>query len=303
MWDFRRMTRPARRLRRWLSGTLAFAALLPGLTSTMGHAHAELARAPTGGTAPLWEVGIAGGGVYGADYPAADERSVRGHGHPYVIYRGDIFRLGGDGPGRGRIVDEGLLEFDIGIDASFDVDSGGNRARSGMPDLGYLFEISPQALFDLGTLGGGGVTFGIPVRAVFSTDFSRIEYRGLIVDPEVTYRRGGLFGTALGASASLAVAFAGERLQDYFYQVDPAYRTAGRPAHDATGGYLGTDLAVGFVWPAADRLNVVAEGHLSFHGGAANADSPLFRDRLNWAVGLGLRWSLYESDTRVPWRK
>ena len=215
--------------------TLASGALLMGPAPAERHARADPARAPPAGTAPLWEVGIAGGGVYGADYPAADERSVRGHGVPYVIYRGDMFRLGEGGAARGPTAGGGFLEFDIGIDASFDVDPGGNRARRGMPELGYLFEVSPEVLVHLGTLGGGRVAFGIPVRAVFSTDFSRIGYRGVIVDPELTYRRGELFGTELGVSASLAVAVAGERLQDYFYEVDPAYRTAGRPAHDASG--------------------------------------------------------------------
>ena len=293
------MTRPAGRARRCLAVTLASAALLMGSASTEWHAHAGPAKAPAR-TAPLWEVGIGGGGIYGADYPAADEKSVRGLGLPYVIYRGDVFRLGDDGLARGLIVDDDIVELDIGIDASFDVDSDGNSARRGMPDLGYLFEVGPRARFDLGPFGGGRVTLGIPVRAVFSTDLSRIDYRGIVVDPELTYERRGFFGMGLGFSASLAAAFAGERLQDYFYEVDPAYRTAERPAHDASGGYLGTDLSVGLAWPASERLNVFAGGDLSFHGGAANTGSPLFRERLNWAVGLGLTWSLYRSETRVP---
>lgn len=130
MWKScsRRMTRSAGPVRRLLAVTLGSAVLLSGPTSTERHAHADPARAPTAGTAPLWEVGIAGGGVYSADYPAADERSVRGHGLPYVIYRGDILRLGQDGLAGDPSVDGGFLEFDIVIDASFDVDADGNRA-------------------------------------------------------------------------------------------------------------------------------------------------------------------------------
>ena len=295
------MMRSARRVRRWLTVTLASAALLPGLTLTMWHAHAEPAGTPTAGTAPLWEVGIAGGGIYGADYPAADEQSVRGLGLPYVLYRGDIFRLGDGSLARGLIIDEGFLDLDISIDASFDADSGDNLARHGMPDLDYLFEIGPQAIFDLGTVAGGEVTLGIPVRAVFSTDFARIDYRGVIADPELTYERQGIFGAALEFSASLGVAFAQERLQDYFYEVDPGFQTAERPVHDASGGYLGTDLTIGFAWPVTDRLDVFAGSQLSFYDGAANTDSPLLRDRFNWAIGFGLTWSLHESETRVPW--
>ena len=93
----RRMTGSAGRVQRWLTVTLASAALLAGPASTERHAHAGQAREPAAGTAPLWEVGIAGGGVHGADYPAADERSARGLGLPYVIYRGDIVRLGDGG--------------------------------------------------------------------------------------------------------------------------------------------------------------------------------------------------------------
>ena len=296
------MTRSAgRRVRRWLTVTLASAALLPGLNSTVWHAHAEQAQAPAAETAPLWEIGIAGGGFYGADYPAAGEQSLRGLGLPYVFYRGDIFRLGDDGIARALIVDEGFLEFDISIEASFDADSDENLARRGMPDLDYLFEVGPQAIFDLGTVAGGEVTFGIPVRAAFSTDLRRIDYRGIVVDPELAYERRRLFGTEVEFWASLGASFAQERLQDYLYEVEPEFQLAERPAHDASGGYLGTDLTIGFTNPVTDRLEVFAGTQLSFHGGAANTDSPLFRERFNWAIGFALVWSLYESETRVPW--
>ena len=296
----RRLPRSDRRVRRWLSAKLASAALLLGLISTVWQAHAQPA-APAVGTAPLWEIGIAGGGIYGADYPAADEKSMRALGLPYVIFRGDIFRIGDDSLARGLIIDDDFLELDISIDASFDADSDDNMARRGMPDLDYLFEVGPQARFDLGTVAGGEVTLGIPVRAVFSSDFGRIDYRGVIVDPELTYERQGLFGAKLGFSVSLGVAFAQERLHDYFYEVGPEFQTAERPVHDASGGYLGTDLTIGFARPLTDRLDVFAGTQLSFHGGASNSDSPLFRDRFNAAIGIGLTWSLYESETRVPW--
>ena len=299
----RGIARSARRVRRWLTVTLASAALLPGLTSTEWRAHAEQAEAPSAKTAPLWEIGIAGGVLYGADYPAADEQSLRGLGLPYVVYRGDVFRLGDDSLARGLIIDEDFLEIDISVDASFDVDSDDNLARRGMPDLDYLFEVGPQAIFDLGTVAGGKVTLGVPARAVFSTDFRRIDYRGIIVDPELTYERQGLFGTRTGFSASLGVAYAQERLQDYFYEVDPEFRIAGRPVHDATGGYLGTKLTIGLAYPISDRLVIYTGSQLSFHGNAANTDSPLNRDRFNWAIGSGLTLSLYESQTRVAWQK
>ena len=296
------IARSVRRMRRWLTVTLASAALLPGLTSTEWQAHAEQAEAPTARTAPLWEIGIGGGVLYGADYPAADEQRVRGLGLPYVVYRGDVFRLGDDSLARGLIVDEDFLEIDISVDASFDVDSDNNLARRGMPDLDYLFEVGPQAIFDLGNVAGGKVTLGVPARAVFSTDFRQIDYRGVIIDPELSYARPGLFGTRFGFSASLGIAYAQERLQDYFYGVDPEFRIAGRPAHDASGGYLGTNLTIGFAFPVSERLVVYAGSQLSFHGSAANSESPLYRDRFNWSIGSGLTLSLYESETRVAWK-
>ena len=93
----RRMTGSAGRVQRWLTVTLASAALLAGPASTERHAHAGQARELAAGTAPLWEVGIAGGGVHGADYPAADERSARGSVFHTSSIGATIVRLGDGG--------------------------------------------------------------------------------------------------------------------------------------------------------------------------------------------------------------
>ena len=43
---------------------------------------------------PLWELCVVGGGTYSPDYPAADKNSLRALALPYIVYRGDILRLG-----------------------------------------------------------------------------------------------------------------------------------------------------------------------------------------------------------------
>lgn len=55
-------------------------------------------------TKPLWELCVAGGVMYSPDYPAADKNSLHALALPYVIYRGDFLRLGGDSIAKGVLL-------------------------------------------------------------------------------------------------------------------------------------------------------------------------------------------------------
>lgn len=93
--------------------------------------------------------------------------------------------------------------------------------------------------------------------------------------------------------------FATERLQDYFYQVDPRFAGPGRAAYDAQGGYIGTEVFVGTFYKATKHLTLFAGTQLGVYAGAENADSPLFREDLTAGLLAGFTWSLWQSDQRV----
>ena len=150
---------------------------------------------------PLWEVGIAGGGGWLPDYPAADENHFQGIALPYAVYRGDFFRIGDGGGPRGLLVDIPWLEFNIGLDASFPVDSSDNDAREGMDNLDYLLEAGPKLivkfLYDDPT---NDLDLSLAARGVISTDITNTRYQGVTVNPALTYRRHDLFASTCVAS-------------------------------------------------------------------------------------------------------
>ena len=255
-------------------------------------------------TKPLWEIVFGGGGIYGPDYPASDEYHVNGLALPYPIYRGDILRLGEDAIARAVALKSSRFEFDVSLDGSFNASSDDNEARRGMPDLDYMGEVGPQLTiharkFDLGDMGRGALDVALQARLVASTDFTSIESRGFVFEPELVYNHYRFLGTKFNLYASVAPVFASEDLMDYFYEVDREYVRTDRPEYDASAGYLGTELKLGFSRQLTDSLHVYLGGTLGFHQGATNHDSPLFKQETTAAAAFGFVWSLYKSDKTV----
>ncbi len=251
---------------------------------------------------PLWELGVAAGCLYSPDYPAADHNSLHVLGLPYVVYRGKLLRLGKDGIAKGVFIDNDLMEFNVSLAAAFNTNSGDNNARRGMPDLDYLAEIGPQLKIKLGKVGGGETELHLPVRAVFSTDFGRIDHRGYHFNPKLTHWRRNVFNSGIDLDCSIGSSFATKKLQEYFYQVEPRYATATRPAYEADGGYLGSALKVGLSYGITEWIRAYVGGQAGYYAGAANEDSPLFRRKVDASVYGGFIWSIFQSDTRVASR-
>lgn len=247
---------------------------------------------------PLWEVGAGGFAGWIPDYPAAGQNTVRALAVPYVVYRGDILRVGGEenrGAVSGRFLNTDKYEFDITLSAAFPVDSGSNNARRDMPDLDFLFGIGPQFIFKLVNEPDERLNFNLQARAVYSTDFSSVDGQGYVFNPKLSYTRENITGMNLKVSTSVGPIFATEKLMDYFYTVDPEFVTPTRPAYDADAGYLGTNLTFGVSKRFNSRLRLIAGTRLGIHNGATNDDSPLFRDKLNVGVFTAFAWSFAQS--------
>lgn len=248
---------------------------------------------------PLWELGVAAGGTYSPDYPAADNNSLHGLALPYVIYRGKLLRLGRDSIAKGVFIDNDYTELNVSLAASFNANSNDNNARRGMPNLDYLFEIGPQLKIKLGELYGGKTELQLPVRAVFSTDFSRVDHRGYLFNPKVSYVLQNIFNSSVTMDSSIGSSFATKKLHEYFYRVEPKFATATRIAYEADGGYLGSKITLGLSYGITNRVRAYVGGQAGYYGGAANEDSPLFRRKINSSVYIGFTWSIFQSDTCV----
>lgn len=255
--------------------------------------------APSYETKPLWEAGVGGFSGWLPDYPAAGQNTFRALALPFVIYRGDFLRVGGEdnrGAVSGRLLKNELFEFDISLSAAFPVDSGSNDARQDMPDLDFLFGIGPQLIFKLvNQPDGRKLNLNLQARAIYSTDFSSIDDRGYVFNPKLSYSQENVSDLGVKLFASAGPIFATEKLMDYFYQVDPKYVTPRRSAYDADAGYLGSNITLGLSKRINSRFRVILGTRLGVHYGAANSDSPLFRDDLNLGVFSAFAWTFSKS--------
>ena len=260
----------------------------------------EAGGLPDDETEPLWEIGVVAGGGYLPDYPAADENHFNWLALPYAIYRGEVLRLGDRGAARGIIVDDDRIEFDVGLDAAFPVDSDDNDAREGMDDLDFLLELGPRLTYRfLPPEDRDELDLALAARAVFSTDFGNFRYQGLTLNPSLTYRRNDFILNNMRGVVSLSPLFGFDGLNDYFYRVSPSEARPDRPAYEADDGYIGTELSIGASWGIMENLRVFGGVQVGYWDHSANDDSPLHRD--DWTVGIGggLRWSIFTSERRV----
>ncbi len=252
------------------------------------------------GTKPLWEVGIGAFAGRLPDYPAAGQSTYRALALPYVVYRGDFWRVGGEenrGAVSGRFVKNEKFEFDITLSAAFPVDSADNNARRDMPDLDFLFGIGPQLIFKLiNEPGRRKLDLNLQARAVYATDFSSLSHQGYVFNPKLSYTREHVSTLNLDVFTSAGPVFATEELMDYFYEVKPEFATPQRPAFDADAGYLGSDITLGISKRFNNRFRAVLGSRLGIYSGATNRDSPLFKDELNLGVFAAFVWAFAQSE-------
>ncbi|MCO6417997.1 MipA/OmpV family protein [Siccirubricoccus sp. KC 17139] len=249
---------------------------------------------------PLLEAGVFLGGGLLPDYPAASHAEWRGLALPWFIYRGEVLRADDRGL-RGRFFRSGDLELTVNANGALGSRANDSSARRGMPDIDPLGEIGPALRWVAwrGAANTGRLVLEVPVRAAFSTDFSRIRYRGIVLAPELAYE--GLGWGLAGSRARIGIGpvFASGGLMDYWYRVKPSDARPGRPAYDAEGGYLGMRLQFSYRVPVTKSITLTAGGRLENFSGATNAGSPLFRSNFNASLIAGVSFALYQSPEMV----
>ena len=260
--------------------------------------------APTGFTGrPRWEIGIGGGYLQSYDYPGSRDPNERSIALPFAIYRGPVLRLG-DGGVRAMAIERPRLQLSVSIGGALSSSAASDGVRAGMPDLDYLFELGPRLrllLADRPTGAGGRfqASLSLAARGVLSTDLSDVEGRGGLGEIGVTVAQRRIRGSRFDLIAGVDAKFAGSELQSYFYEVEPRFATADRPAYDAGSGYLGAGVNLGVAFRPTPRVRLFAGVAHDRHDGAANEDSPLFETNSATAFALGFAWTVFRSRTRV----
>ena len=145
----------------------------------------------------------------------------------------------------------------------------------------------------------GELFFSLQLRAAVSLDGTDPSSRGYLVNPELEYRRDGLFGGENLLSLRWKPIWASEDYMDYYYEVGSAFATANRPAYDATSGYLGSSFTAALTRQINDRLTLGVSASYHVYNGAENDASPLFRSDSGASLQAALVWTLAESERRA----
>jgi outer membrane protein len=270
-----------------------FATLLAALLALCG----ATARAEQ---LPLWEAGLGAAALSFPDYRGSNERQAWLLPFPYVVYRGEYLQAD-ERRMRGLFYRTDRLELDVSFNGSVPVDSSKNDARRGMPDLDGTLEIGPalniklMETADRKTL----MELRLPVRAVLASDFTYVRQVGWMFQPHLSADIRDPLGNAGWKLGMLAgPMFSDRRYHRYFYEVEPAFATATRPAYTPGGGYAGTQLiaALSKRYPQFWVGGFVKWDTLH---GAAFEDSPLVKDRQGFSAGVSFAWVLGVSKTMV----
>lgn len=250
---------------------------------------------PTG-LKPLWELGLGFSGIRLPDYRGANQSHNYLLPLPYIVYRGTWLKSDREGT-RAMLFDSTRVKLDLSFGAAAPSRSN-TEAREGMPELPGNVEIGPSLniTLDEEVRKRWRLDLRLPLRAAVTLQSSP-RYGGATFSPNLNLdlnvpTHGWNIGLLTGPL------FANRRYHAQYYEVDPAYARADRPAYRARGGYAGwqtlasTSKRFGHTWVGAFvRLE-------NLHG-AVYEDSPLVKRKSALTYGFGVSWVLATSSTLV----
>lgn len=279
------------------------------VTSALAITPSSFAEETTSNTAqsenkPLWELGFGAGVLQAPVYPSSSENQFRGLALPYVVYRGDVFRIGDGQTARAVAFENDTVELDLSFAAAFNSYSEDNDLRAGMDDLDYLFQLGPQMKVKLGNYSfadhsTSSLTLALQARGVFSTDLGSINHRGYVFEPMLQYKHLGFLSPKLDATISLKPQWATEQLHEYFFDVEQKFVNANRARYRSDEGYFGTGLNLYANYRVNERYNVFFSIQTMSHHGSSNHDSPLYEKDFTIGFGAGFVAKLFASKKTV----
>ena len=248
---------------------------------------------------PVWEAGLGLATFTVPDYRGSDERRAYAAPFPYLVYRGNWFKIDREGL-RARLFDDQKIDIELSAAATFALRARENKARDGMPALGTMIEIGPELVYHLNEPRKSRVALDlrVPVRAAFALGGGDPGYQGWTASPAVRVLASNVFGTGFDGMLSAGAQFATRGYQSYYYSVTPGQVAAGRPAYQAGGGFGGWQFVAGSSRRVGDwwLAGFVRYDALS---GASFVDSPLVRSRHYVTAGIAVAYVFGRSADRV----
>ncbi|MFT5888717.1 MAG: outer membrane protein [Zhongshania sp.] len=246
---------------------------------------------------PKWELGVGLASFSRPDYPGADQLSQYTLPFPNVIYRGERLKANRDGM-RGLLFETERWDLDISAGGSLPVNSDDNRARDGMADLDFSFELGPSLRLKIQDSERHKIQLRFNLRALLAVDgFPGIRYEGWVFNPELRWTQ--YLGDNFQLSASLQGRYGSSDYHHYFYGVTSQFVTADRPVYEAREGYSSVGAGLFARWSINSDWRAGASfSYVDLHN-AEFADSPLFKKSHSSYFGFSVSRILWRSAERT----
>lgn len=232
-----------------------------------------------------------GMGVFALSYPdyvgSTSSQFLTGP-FPYIRYRGKYLTIDENGISR-KLLGVNGLRLDLSVSGSLPANSEDSKVRNGMPDLDLTGEIGPQLIYDIYSSNALEVSLELPVRAVLSTDFTNIRYRGIIATPQLKL---GLNYNKFEWTFRSGLRFTNEKYHNYFYGVQELYVTQTRDEYEAPSGYNGFRNRMGVSFQSGNWWAGAFASHYNLHA-VAYKDSPLVETKSNFYMGASVAYIFY----------
>ena len=227
------------------------------------------------------EVGIGIGAISVPHYRGADEQKTYVLPYPYIRYEGKRLKVNREG-GQFYFIKTPRFRLNVSVGFTPPTDSDDNKARENMPDLDATFEFGPRAEFYLYESQDKKMQLraAFPLRRAIVIGHDNLKAIGYVFSPYLQWRYSNNWQTSL----SIGPIWGTEAYHHYFYEVEPQYETADRPAYDAHGGYNGSR----FTFYTNRRFDHSWFGIFARYdtlSGARFEDSPLVKQKDYFVIG------------------
>jgi len=182
------------------------------------------------------------------------------------------------------------VRLDLSMGGSLPSSSQHSDARAGMPDLDLAFEVGPRIKYQLHQDAHHQLEIRLPLRAVISTDFEALHYRGYLITPDLRYQ---YTQSHLELTCLMGPLWSSQHYNRYFYGVSSQYVTASRNLYDAKAGYSGYQATIGWrernqSWRYGGFVSYFDLHHATFE------DSPLVETKTALFGGVYLSYIFFD---------
>lgn len=241
-----------------------------------------------------WEAGVGAVAANLPLYPGSSQTSNYFIPFPYLLVESEYLDI--DQGIKSKLLKSSNLRFSLSGGLGVPVNSEDSDIRKGMPDLDLVLQIGPSLdmIFDNDKSDGREWRLELPLRLAIATDIKSTQNIGWLLEPRVAYESNRLRKSGWAYEFKAGVRFATDKYHAYYYDVEPQFATAFRPAYESSGGYSGAFTSLVASW-RKDSMIYFARLRYQYLGGSVYEDSPLVEENGYFFIGVGLSWIFAES--------